>query len=218
MSGRFTSSGLFGKRLLDCLLAGLALPLLAPVMALVALAVRCRLGSPILFRQVRAGYRGEPITVHKFRTMSEERTPAGALLPDSQRLTRLGRFLRSWSLDELPQLWDVLRGSLSLVGPRPLLLQYNSRYSPEQRRRLQARPGITGWAQISGRNALSWQQRLGLDVWYVDHWSLWLDIRILWTTVFRVLGRQGISANGHATMPEFIGNCEAGPASGKQSA
>ncbi len=194
------------KRLFDLLLSiGLVLALALPLLLLWAL-VRRKLGSPVLFRQVRPGLHGRPFMMVKFRTMTDERGADGELLPDARRLTSFGRFLRATSLDELPELWNVLRGEMSLVGPRPLLMEYLPLYSPEQARRHEVRPGITGWAQVNGRNALSWEERFKLDVWYVDHRSLWLDLRILWLTVRKVIVREGISAQGEATMPRFTGN------------
>jgi lipopolysaccharide/colanic/teichoic acid biosynthesis glycosyltransferase len=193
------------KRLFDLLLALMALIFLAlPLLALFWL-VRRKLGSPVLFSQVRPGLHAKPFIMVKFRTMTDERGPDGALLPDAQRLTPFGRFLRASSLDELPELWNVLRGDMSLVGPRPLLMEYLPLYTPEQARRHEVRPGITGWAQVNGRNAISWADKFALDVWYVDHRSLWLDLRILWRTVRKVLVRDGISAPGDATMPKFEG-------------
>ncbi|RME05840.1 MAG: sugar transferase [Anaerolineae bacterium] len=194
------------KRIFDLVLTIPALILLFPVMLLIALLVWLAHGWPILFTQVRPGYQGRLFRLYKFRTMNEARDAAGNLLPDEQRLTRLGRFLRSTSLDELPELFNVLRGEMSLVGPRPLLVQYLERYSPEQARRHEVLPGITGWAQINGRNALTWPDKFRLDVWYVDNWSLWLDIKILAITLWKVLKREGISQPGHATAPEFMGN------------
>jgi sugar transferase EpsL len=191
------------KRAVDVLGAAGGLLALAPVLLLIAFAVRRSLGSPVLFRQVRAGRHGRPFELLKFRTMSEARDAAGQLLPDGQRLTRLGSWLRSTSLDELPELINVLRGDMSLVGPRPLLPDYLPHYSAEQARRHEVRPGITGWAAVQGRNALSWERRLALDVWYVDNCSLGLDLKILLMTVVKVLKREGISAEGHATMPRF---------------
>ena len=191
------------KRAIDVLVAAGGLIVLAPLLLLIALAVRGSLGSPVLFRQVRTGRHGRPFELLKFRSMTQARDAAGALLPDGQRLTRLGSWLRSTSLDELPQLINVLRGDMSLVGPRPLLPEYLPHYSPEQARRHDVRPGITSWANVRGRNALSWERRLALDVWYVDHWSLALDLKILLMTVVTVLKREGISAAGHATMPRF---------------
>lgn len=159
----------------------------------------------MLFRQMRPGLHGEPFTLYKFRTMTDARDADGNLLPDAQRLTRFGRFLRSTSLDELPELWNVLKGDMSLVGPRPLLMQYLERYTPEQKRRHEVRPGITGWAQVNGRNAITWEEKFALDVWYVDNQSLWLDLRILMLTVWKVLRREAISQAGNATMTEFMG-------------
>lgn len=194
------------KRLFDLLASlGMLLVLGLPVL-LLAWMVRHKLGSPVLFRQTRPGLHGRPFTMIKFRTMTDERGPDGELLPDAQRLSPFGLFLRASSLDELPELWNVLRGEMSLVGPRPLLMEYLPLYSPEQARRHEVRPGITGWAQVNGRNAQSWNERFRLDVWYVDHHSLWLDLRILWLTVRKVLVREGISAQGEATMPRFKGN------------
>lgn len=188
------------------LVAGMALVLLCLPLLLLATLVRLRLGRPVLFRQVRPGLHGRPFMMVKFRTMTDARGPDGALLSDAQRLTPFGRFLRSTSLDELPELWNVLRGEMSLVGPRPLLMEYLPLYTPEQARRHDVRPGITGWAQVNGRNAVTWDERFRLDVWYVDHRSLWLDLRILWLTLRKVLARDGISAHGDATMPKFTGS------------
>ncbi|MHB2020153.1 MAG: sugar transferase [Candidatus Xenobia bacterium] len=193
------------KRCLDVLASTLALLVLALPMALAALLVAVFLGRPVLFRQRRPGRHGKPFELLKFRTMTEARDAAGTLLPDEQRLTRFGRFLRSTSIDELPELINVWRGEMSLVGPRPLLMEYLDRYTPEQARRHEVPPGITGWAVIHGRNAVSWEERFRLDVWYVDHWSLGLDLRILVATVLLVLQRRGVSADGHATMPPFEG-------------
>jgi lipopolysaccharide/colanic/teichoic acid biosynthesis glycosyltransferase len=194
------------KRLFDLLGALLALYLLAfPLLVLVWLIHR-KLGNPVLFRQVRPGFHGRPFNMVKFRTMTDARDASGALLPDAQRLTPFGRILRSSSLDELPELLNVLKGDMSLVGPRPLLMEYLPLYTPEQARRHEVRPGITGWAQVNGRNALSWEEKFKLDVWYVDNRSFWLDLKILWRTVKKVLLRDGISAQGEATMPRFIGS------------
>ncbi len=194
------------KRLFDLLLTIPGLLLLSPILALTALLVRIYHGSPVLFRQLRPGYRARPFYLYKFRTMRDLRDAHGELLPDEQRLTRLGRVLRATSLDELPELFHVLRGEMSLVGPRPLLMQYLERYSPEQARRHDVLPGITGWAQINGRNALTWQDKFRLDVWYVDHWSLGLDIRILLLTIWKAISQEGISQPGRATADEFMGN------------
>lgn len=194
------------KRLFDLIAATLGLLVLAmPLLVLVWL-VRRKLGSPVLFTQVRPGLHGQPFRMVKFRTMTDARGPDGQLLPDAERITPFGRWLRASSLDELPELWNVLRGEMSLVGPRPLLMEYLPLYSPVQARRLEVRPGITGWAQVNGRNAISWADKFALDVWYVDHRSLWLDVRILWMTVRKVLVRDGISAAGEATMPKFEGD------------
>ncbi len=193
------------KRGLDIVVAGTALVVLSPLMGVIAFLVWRKLGTPVLFRQTRPGIRGKPFVMYKFRTMTDARDAQGNLLPDHQRLTPFGRWLRATSLDELPELMNVLKGDMSLVGPRPLLMEYLERYTPEQARRLEVKPGITGWAQIHGRNALSWEEKFRLDVWYVDHWSLWLDLKILWRTLWIVLKREGISAEGHATMPEFRG-------------
>ena len=198
------------KRLVDIVLASTALLLLSPLIAIVALLVRAKLGAPILFRQERPGLKGEPFTLIKFRTMLADRDDNGVLRPDSERLTGFGRWLRSTSIDELPELWNVLRGDMSLVGPRPLLMHYLPLYSAEQARRHEVRPGITGWAQINGRNAISWDQKFALDVWYVDHQSLGLDVRILASSLKSVFTRQGISAEGEATMPEFTGSTKSG--------
>lgn len=193
------------KRLFDIFGAALGLVLLALPLALVALVVAIGLGRPVFFRQVRPGIGGRPFRLIKFRTMLDAVDSDGKPLDDAVRLTRLGRFLRASSLDELPELWNVLRGDMSLVGPRPLLMHYLPLYSPEQARRHEVRPGLTGWAQVNGRNALSWPEKLALDVWYVDHRSFRLDLRILLMTVARVLARAGISAEGSETMPEFRG-------------
>jgi lipopolysaccharide/colanic/teichoic acid biosynthesis glycosyltransferase len=194
------------KRIFDLLAATLGLLLLALPLLVLAWQVRRKLGSPVLFTQVRPGMHGKPFRMVKFRTMTDACDASGALLPDAQRLTTFGRFLRASSLDELPELWNVLRGEMSLVGPRPLLMEYLPLYSPQQARRHEVRPGISGWAQVNGRNAISWADKFALDVWYVDHRSLWLDVRILWLTVRRVLARNGISAAGEATMPRFEGD------------
>lgn len=193
------------KRLFDLLAAVAALLLLALPLAVLTWVVRRKLGSPAFFRQVRPGLHGRPFEMVKFRTMTDERGPDGQLLPDAQRLTVFGRFLRATSLDELPELWNVLKGDMSLVGPRPLLMEYLPLYSSEQARRQEVRPGITGWAQVNGRNALSWEEKFRLDVWYVDHRSLWLDVKILILTVRKVLMREGISAPDDVTMPVFKG-------------
>jgi sugar transferase EpsL len=194
------------KRGIDVVGAGIALVVLSPVLAIVALLVRLRMGSPVLFRQQRPGRHGQPFEMLKFRTMTDRRDASGALLPDDARLTGVGRFLRRSSLDELPELVNVVVGDMSLVGPRPLLMQYLPLYSPEQARRHDVRPGVTGWAQVNGRNALTWDEKFALDVWYVDHRSTRLDVEILAKTVSQVFGGHGVSAPGHATMEPFRGN------------
>jgi lipopolysaccharide/colanic/teichoic acid biosynthesis glycosyltransferase len=196
------------KRLFDISLILLSLPLLLPLLVLLAVIVRVKLDSPIFFKQVRSGFKGKPFVMIKFRSMVDKRDEEGDLLPDTVRLTKFGRFLRSTSLDELPGLWNVLKGDMSLVGPRPLLMEYLPLYSPEQARRHEVRPGITGWAQVNGRNAISWEQKFEYDVWYVDNQSLWLDIKILWLTVKKVFVRDGISADGEVTMPKFTGSSD----------
>jgi lipopolysaccharide/colanic/teichoic acid biosynthesis glycosyltransferase len=182
-----------------------ALLLLLPVFALIAGLVRFKLGAPVFFRQQRPGLHGKPFWMYKYRTMTDARDRQGNLLPDAERLTPLGRFLRSSSLDELPELFNVLRGEMSLVGPRPLLMQYLPRYTPEQARRHEVRPGITGWAQVNGRNALTWGQKLALDVWYVEHQSFWLDLKVIALTLWKILKREGINEPGQATAREFMG-------------
>lgn len=194
------------KRLFDVVVSAISLIVLSPVLLVVAVLIWFEGRGPILFRHERPGYLGVPFFALKFRSMVDKRDEHGQLLPDEARITRLGTFLRRSSLDELPQLWNVLFGEMSLVGPRPLLMQYLNRYSPEQARRHLVPPGITGWTQINGRNELPWERKLALDVWYVDHWSLWLDFRILGITVWKVLKGEGISAAGSATMPEFMGS------------
>lgn len=195
----------WGKRALDLGLGIVLLVLLAPIMAVIALLVRLKLGSPVIFVQERPGLGGRTFRLLKFRTMTSECDSTGNLLPDEQRIVALGKVIRSLSIDELPELWNVIRGDMSLVGPRPLLVEYLPRYSPEQARRHSVRPGLTGWAQVHGRNSLSWQERFELDVWYVDHVSFRLDVSILSRTLFTVVRREGISADGDATMPPFSG-------------
>jgi lipopolysaccharide/colanic/teichoic acid biosynthesis glycosyltransferase len=195
----------FGKRLFDLALAVPALILLTPVLAVVAVLVRVKLGTPVLFRQERPGLGGRPFTILKFRTMTDERDADGNPLSDAERLTGFGRLLRALSLDELPELINVVRGEMSLVGPRPLLMRYVGRYSPEQWRRHEVLPGLTGWAQVGGRNALGWDGRFARDVWYVDNLSFGLDVKVLLMTLLLVVRREGISAEGHATMTEFLG-------------
>jgi sugar transferase EpsL len=194
------------KRIFDLLLILLSLPLLLSVFVLVALLVRIKLGSPIFFTQKRPSLAGEPFKMMKFRTMTDECDEQGELLPDLVRLTKFGKFLRSTSLDELPGLWNVLKGDMSLVGPRPLLVEYLPLYSEKQSRRHEVRPGITGWAQVNGRNAISWEEKFELDVWYIDNQSIWLDIKILWMTVKKVIVRDGISQSNHVTMDKFKGS------------
>ena len=194
------------KRVMDVSIASLALIMLSIPMLIAAFAVRLKMGGPVLFRQLRPGLKGRPFEVLKFRTMTDARDERGQPLPDEQRLTATGRWLRRLSLDELPQLINVLRGDMSLVGPRPLLMEYLPLYTPEQARRHDVPPGITGWAQVNGRNAVDWEERFRLDVWYVDHQSLWLDLRILGLTLVRVLGGDGISEPGAATMSKFTGS------------
>lgn len=197
------------KRVLDLVVALVALLLLSPAIAVIAVVIRLRLGSPVLFRQVRPGLHGRHFTMYKFRTMRDAVDARGRSLPDAERLTPLGRFLRSTSLDELPELWNVLKGDMSLVGPRPLLMEYLPLYTAEQARRHEVRPGITGWAQVNGRNTISWEEKFGLDVWYVENQSLRLDLMILLLTVKRVLVRDGISHAGQATMTKFEGTRKA---------
>ena len=196
----------FIKRIMDVCAGTMTLVVLSPLISGIAVLVWLTMGRPVLFKQIRAGYRGKPFTLFKFRTMRGDRDAQGRLLPDGDRLSKVGSVLRRFSLDELPQFWNVWKGEMSLVGPRPLLVDYLPRYSPEQARRHEVKPGVTGWAQVNGRNALSWDQRFELDVWYVDHWSLGLDARIIWKTLRKVFHREGISLEGHATMPEFTGN------------
>jgi len=200
-------SGLpLSKRVLDLIIAIPGMMFISPLFLIITTLVYWKLGSPIFFRQKRPGFRGEPFIIYKFRTMNEDKDIEGNLLPDNDRLTGLGRFLRATSLDELPEFFLVLTGVMSLVGPRPLLMSYLDRYSQEQARRHDVLPGITGWAQINGRNVLTWQDKFALDVSYVDHWSLWLDVKILGITLWKVLKREGISQPGHATAEEFLGN------------
>lgn len=200
----------FVKLCIDVIIAGTWIVLLSPLLVLVAIAIRMRMGRPVVFKQMRPGLYSEPFFMYKFRTMTDEIDEKGELLPDEMRLTELGRFLRSSSMDELPELFNVLKGDMSLVGPRPLLIQYLDRYTAEQARRHEVKPGITGWAQINGRNAITWEEKFALDVWYVDNRSIWLDIKILFMTLAKVIKREGINADGEATMSEFVGtvsNC-----------
>jgi len=195
----------FSKRLFDFFFSFLALVILSPILLLTAILVRVFLGTPILFRQQRPGYKGCPFFIYKFRSMRDAIDQAGNPLPDSERLTRFGRILRSLSLDELPELFNILRGEMSFVGPRPLLMEYLPLYSPEQARRHDVVPGLTGWAQVNGRNALDWSSRFKLDVWYVDNWSFWLDVKIILMTVWKTVSREGINQQGQATMEYFKG-------------
>jgi len=206
MASQRTLGSFYMKRLIDLVIACSALFFLSPLIVLTALLIRCKLGSPVLFVQTRPGYQGRPFRMYKFRSMLNACNAQGEPLPDEERLTSFGRFLRSSSLDELPELWNVVRGDMSLVGPRPLMMAYLDRYTPEQRRRHDVKPGITGWAQVNGRNALSWDEKFALDLWYVDNHSSALDIRILWLTLWTVLLRRGVAADGHVTMPEFFGS------------
>jgi sugar transferase EpsL len=195
----------FSKRLFDIFFSLLAIILFSPILLLIAILVRLLIGSPVLFTQQRPGYKGTPFFIYKFRTMTNRRDSNGNLLPDAERLTRLGHFLRNLSLDELPELFNILRGEMSFVGPRPLLMQYLPLYSKEQARRHDVIPGLTGWAQVNGRNTLTWPDKFNYDIWYVDHWSFWLDIRIILMTVFKVFNREGISQEGQATTEYFKG-------------
>ncbi len=204
---RFTRSSRLVKSILDRVIAAIALLFLFPLLLMISFAIYIGMGRPILFTQPRPGKDSCIFSFYKFRTMTNDRDALGNLLPDEQRLTTLGQFLRETSLDELPQLWNVLKGDMSFVGPRPLVVLYLDRYTPEQARRHEIQPGITGWAQINGRNAITWEERFNLDVWYIDHWSLWLDLKILLLTVWKVLQRDGISQAGHVTMEEFKGKC-----------
>ena len=193
------------KRGIDIVAAALALVLLSPLLLIIAVAIGVLMGQPVLFRQLRPGYKSRPFTLRKFRTMSEARDAQGRLFPDANRLTPMGKLLRQLSLDELPQLWNVWKGEMSLVGPRPLLMEYLDRYSAEQALRHEVKPGRSGWAQVHGRYELSWPEKFALDLWYVNHWSLWLDFRILLHTAWKAIARKGISRPGHATIPEFLG-------------
>ncbi|MGP3560197.1 sugar transferase [Geobacillus sp. BK01] len=194
------------KRSFDFIVALIALAVLSPIMVVTAILVHWKLGSPVLFKQQRPGLHGKPFYLYKFRTMTDERDENGELLPDHLRLTPFGQFLRKYSLDELPQLFNVLKGDISLVGPRPLLMEYLELYTPEQARRHEVKPGITGWAQVNGRNAISWEEKFKLDVWYVDNRTFWLDIKILFLTVIKVLKKEGINQSEYVTMEKFAGN------------
>jgi lipopolysaccharide/colanic/teichoic acid biosynthesis glycosyltransferase len=193
------------KRLLDLALTIPGLVLISPLLLVIAVLVRIFHGRPVFFRQLRPGYRGKPFYVYKFRTMTEDSDEQGDLLPDTHRLTHLGSFLRSTSLDELPEFFHVLSGEMSIVGPRPLLMRYLGRYTPEQARRHDVLPGITGWAQVNGRNTITWEDKFRYDIWYVDHWSLWLDVKIMAITFWKVIKREGITQPGRATADEFRG-------------
>jgi lipopolysaccharide/colanic/teichoic acid biosynthesis glycosyltransferase len=197
------------KRAFDLVFAALVLAVCGPVLLVIGVLVKILSKGPVFFRDQRAGFQSRPFALLKFRTMRDERDANGNLLPDERRLAPFGRFLRSTSLDELPELINVLKGEMSIVGPRPLHFRYVTRYTPEQSRRHEVKPGLTGWAQVNGRNALTWEEKFRLDVWYVDHWSLWLDLRILASTLYEVIRGRGISQPGHATMPEFMGTAEA---------
>ena len=196
------------KRFFDLMIAILSLIILSPVLVLIGFFVRMKIGSPVLFYQERPGLHGRPFTIYKFRTMTDKQDKNGKLLPDGDRLTPLGRFLRKTSVDELPELFNVIKGDMSIIGPRPLVMQYLDRYTPEQARRHEAKPGITGWAQVNGRNAISWEEKFTLDVWYVDHQSLNLDLRIIAITIWKILKREGINQPGYATAEEFSGNMQ----------
>jgi len=196
------------KRIIDILLSSVLLIILLPIILLIGFLVRLKLGSPILFKQERPGLFEKPFNLYKFRSMTDEKDKYGQILPDEQRLTPFGAFLRKYSLDELPQLYNVLKGDLSLVGPRPLLMEYLPLYTREQAKRHLVKPGITGWAQVNGRNTLSWEEKFELDVWYVHHRSLYLDFKILWLTIKKVLKKEGVSQNNHVTMEKFQGNFE----------
>ena len=193
------------KRFIDIIGSLIGLVLASPVIIIISLIIYFTMGRPIFFKQVRPGLKGKPFVIYKFRTMLDLRDEKGNLLPDEKRLTTIGKFLRSTTLDELPEFWNVLKGDMSLVGPRPLLMEYLDRYTPEQARRHNVKPGMTGWAQVNGRNAISWEEKFKLDVWYVDNWNILLDLKIILLTILKVLKREGISAEGHATMPEFKG-------------
>jgi lipopolysaccharide/colanic/teichoic acid biosynthesis glycosyltransferase len=204
------------KRIFDIVISALALLILSPIALLTAALIRIFLGTPVLFRQQRPGYKGRPFYIYKFRTMTNRLGPDGRLLPDAERLTALGRFLRSLSLDELPEFFNILRGDMSFVGPRPLLMDYLPLYSAEQARRHDVFPGLTGWAQVNGRNATDWPARLAMDVWYVDHWSFWLDIKIILMTIWKTITREGINQPGQATVEYFKGNQSTSSDSSKQ--
>jgi lipopolysaccharide/colanic/teichoic acid biosynthesis glycosyltransferase len=196
----------FLKRIIDIIGSLIGLVVASPIIVVISIIIYITMGRPIFFKQVRPGLKGKPFVIYKFRTMLDLRDENGNLLPDEKRLTTIGKFLRSTTLDELPEFWNVLKGDMSLVGPRPLLMEYLDRYTPEQARRHNVKPGMTGWAQINGRNAITWEEKFKLDVWYVDNWNILLDLKIIFLTILKVLKREGISAEGHATMPEFMGS------------
>jgi lipopolysaccharide/colanic/teichoic acid biosynthesis glycosyltransferase len=193
------------KRLIDIIVSLIGLILTSPIIAIILIIIYLTIKRPIFFKQIRPGLHAKPFVLYKFRTMLDLRDKNGTFLPDEKRLTGFGKFLRKTSLDELPELWNVIKGDMSLVGPRPLLMEYLDRYTPEQARRHEVKPGITGWAQVNGRNAISWEEKFKLDVWYVDNWNILLDIKIIFLTILKVLNGEGISAEGHATMPKFKG-------------
>ena len=194
------------KRIIDIIFSLLLLILLSPLIAIISIMLKIIMGPPVLFKQLRPGLSGTPFSIYKFRTMANNKDQSGELLPDEDRLTKFGQLLRRLSLDELPQLFNVLKGDLSMIGPRPLLMEYLPLYTPDQARRHEVRPGITGWAQVNGRNTLSWEERFKLDVWYVDHQTIWLDLKILWLTLLKVLHGEGINQEGQATMKKFKGS------------
>jgi sugar transferase EpsL len=193
------------KRFFDIFFSALVLIMLLPFLAFIAIIIALSMGRPVLFTQLRPGLYGKPFSIYKFRTMNPKKNENNRPVSDEERLTSTGRFLRKYSLDELPQLFNIIKGNLSFVGPRPLLVEYLSRYTPEQARRHDVKPGITGWAQVNGRNTISWEEKFKLDLWYVEHQSFILDMKILWLTLIKVLKKEGISADGYATMPEFTG-------------
>ena len=195
----------FSKRLFDLTFALIALVILSPIILVTAILVRIFLGTPVLFKQQRPGYKGRPFFIYKFRSMTNRLSPDGSLLPDAERLTRFGRLLRSLSLDELPELFNIVRGEMSFVGPRPLLMEYLPLYSPKQARRHDVVPGLTGWAQVNGRNAIDWPSKFAMDIWYVDHWSFWLDIKIIFLTVWKAVLREGVNQEGQSTVEYFKG-------------
>jgi len=194
------------KRIIDIIGALVGLIVSSPIMLIVSLIIYLTMGRPVFFKQLRPGLNGKPFVIYKFRTMLDLKDKDGNLLPDEKRITAIGKFLRSTTLDELPEFWNVLKGDMSLVGPRPLLVEYLPRYTPEQARRHNVKPGMTGWAQVNGRNAITWEEKFKLDVWYVDNWNIPLDLKIIFLTILKVFKREGVSAEGYATMPEFVGS------------